>query len=74
MMLQFLVILQVIISVTLVTLVLLQSQGSGLGAAWGGGGETYHTRRGLEKIIFYATIVSAVLFTISSIALLIAQM
>ncbi len=73
MLMQVLIIVQIILSVFLISLVLLQSQGSGLGAAWGGGGETYHTRRGLEKVIFYLTIVCAVLFTISSISLLIFQ-
>lgn len=66
-----LLIAHIIISIILVASILLQAQGSGLGATWGGGGETYHTRRGLEKIIFYVTIICVVLFTASSIALLI---
>jgi preprotein translocase subunit SecG len=49
----------------------LQAQGSGLGAAWGGGGETYHTRRGIEKVVFAGSIVCLVLFTINSILLLV---
>lgn len=47
---------QTIIGVLLIGAILLQAQGSGLGTTWGGGGETYHTKRGLEKVIFYATI------------------
>jgi preprotein translocase subunit SecG len=66
-----LLILQIIVSVVLIALIMLQAQGSGLGATWGGGGETYHTRRGVEKVIFYATIVCTVVFTVTSIALLI---
>ncbi|MDQ5951155.1 MAG: preprotein translocase subunit SecG [Patescibacteria group bacterium] len=66
-----LLIFQIIVSVVLITCILLQAQGSGLGASWGGGGETYHTRRGLERVIFYVTIISVLLFTASSIALLI---
>lgn len=68
-----LLIFHIIVSVALIACVLLQSQGSGLGAAWGGGGETYHTRRGLEKVLFYATIALAAIFTITSAALLITR-
>lgn len=65
-----LMIIQAILSVCLVTSILLQAQGAGLGAAWGGGGETYHTRRGLEKVVFIASITIGILFTINSIVLL----
>jgi len=58
----FLKILQIIVSILIVVLVLLQAQGTGLGAAWGGGGETYHTKRGVEKVIFYLTIAAIVIF------------
>lgn len=60
---------QVIVSVVVITTILLQSQGSGLGATWGGGGETYHTRRGLEKILFYVTIAGVALFVITSVGI-----
>jgi protein translocase SecG subunit len=59
---------QIILGVLLITSILLQAQGSGLGATWGGGGETYHTRRGLEKVLFYFTIIGIGLFVVSSIA------
>ncbi len=62
-------ILQIVISVLLTGAILLQNQGTGLGATWGGGGETYHTKRGVEKVLFYATGVLLVLFLITSIAL-----
>lgn len=61
---------QVIVSVVVITTILLQSQGSGLGATWGGGGETYHTRRGLEKILFYVTIAGVALFVITSVGII----
>jgi len=64
-----LLIVQLILAVLLISCILLQSQGSGLGAAMGGGGETYHTKRGLEKVVFYLTIIGAVLFVINSIVL-----
>lgn len=67
----FLVIAQIILSVTLIACILLQAQGAGLGAAWGGGGETYHTRRGIEKVVFVGSIITGILFTINSIVLLV---
>ena len=63
-----LLIVQIIISIILIGAILLQSQGSGLGAAWSGGGESYHTRRGVEKVIFYLTIVMIIAFAIFSLA------
>lgn len=64
----------IIITSVLITIsILLQAQGTGLGANWSGGGETYHTKRGIEKVLFYATIGLVVLFAIASIAILIVQ-
>lgn len=57
-----LLILQIILSVVITGSILLQAQGSGLGSTWGGGGETYHTKRGLEKVLIYVTIGSIMLF------------
>jgi len=64
---QFWLTAQVITSVFLIAAILLQSQGSGLGATWGGGGETYHTRRGLEKVLFYLTIVGVAFFVVAAL-------
>ncbi|MDD4995864.1 MAG: preprotein translocase subunit SecG [Patescibacteria group bacterium] len=55
-------IIQIIISVLLIVSVLLQQRGSGLSSAFGGSGEGYHTKRGLEKIIFSATIILVITF------------
>jgi preprotein translocase subunit SecG len=55
-------IIQVVISVLLIVCILLQQRGSGLAGVFGGSGEGYHTKRGLEKTIFFATIVLAFLF------------
>lgn len=66
-----LLIIQIILSVFLVACILLQAQGSGLGAAWGGGGETYHTRRGIEKVVFIGSIIGLAVFVINSILLLV---
>ena len=53
---------QIVIAVMLVISILLQARGSGLGAAFGGEGNVYRTKRGVEKGLFYATIVLAILF------------
>ncbi len=59
----FVAILQIIVSVILVVLILLQERSAGLSGIFGGeGGGFYQTRRGLEKLIFVATIVLAVIF------------
>lgn len=66
-----LLIAQIIVSVLLTGAILLQAQGSGFGTSWGGGGETYHTKRGVERIVFILTIVGVVIFAGLSIANLI---
>lgn len=59
---------QVIVSIILIILILLQERSSGLSGVFGGGGGTpYQTRRGLEKFIFVATIVTGVVFIILAI-------
>lgn len=64
-----LIIAQIIVSIILIALVLLQERSSGLSGilGGGGGGAVYQTRRGLEKIIFWLTIVMAALFAILAI-------
>lgn len=49
-------------AVSLIIVILLQSRGAGLGGAFGGEGNVYRTKRGLEKVIFISTIIIAVLF------------
>ncbi|MBI2612177.1 preprotein translocase subunit SecG [Candidatus Gottesmanbacteria bacterium] len=58
----FIIILQAIISLSLIILILMQAKGVGLGKAWGGTGEFYKNRRGVEKVVFRATIGVAILF------------
>ena len=53
---------QIIISILLVAAILLQQRGTGLSATFGGEGNIYRTKRGIEKGIFGATIVLAVVF------------
>lgn len=53
-----------------ILLILLQQRGASLGAGFGSSGELYTTRRGLEKSLFIATIVFAVVFVLSILGLL----
>lgn len=65
-------VIQIVLSVLLTGVILLQAQGSGLGSTWGGGGESYHTKRGLEKTLFFLTIILTVLFfAVSVVSILI---
>ncbi len=68
-MLKIIKMIQLIIAVLLTGLVLIQSKGGGLSSLVGSG-TMYRSRRGLEKIIFIATIVLGVLFSINSLVLL----
>lgn len=58
-------------AVLLIVTILLQQRGSGLGSSLGGSSMEYSTKRGVEKGIFYASIVLAVLFVVVSIARLV---
>ncbi len=61
-------VVQLIISLLLIASILLQAKGTGLGTAWGGGGEFYHSKRGAEKVLFIITIVISALFLILTLA------
>ena len=64
-------ILEIIVAGILVILVLLQMQGSGLSSSFGGTGEFYRSKRSIEKMLMWATVVTTVLFGIISLLLLI---
>lgn len=51
----------------LVIIVLLQDRGGELGGAFGGSGSFYRSRRGIEKLLFRATIVLATIFVSTSL-------
>jgi protein translocase SecG subunit len=64
-------IVQIIVSMLLIVSILMQQQGVGLSSTFGGEGNAFRTKRGLEKGLFYATIVLATLFLGASLALII---
>lgn len=58
------------LSLLLITGIVLQQRGAGIGGAFGGDNfsSTFYKRRGAEKFLFNATIVIAVLFVLTAIA------
>jgi preprotein translocase subunit SecG len=69
---QFLQIALIITSVTLVLSVILQSKGAGLGGLTGSDtGSVFTARRGIERTLFWVTIILSVIFFALTIALLV---
>ena len=60
---------QIILSVLLIGAIVLQRTGASLGGAFGADNFSsgFHTRRGLEKTLFYATIVLGIPFALSAL-------
>lgn len=58
---------QIIISVLLVGAILMQERGTGLGSTFGGESQLYRSKRGVERVVFIATIVLSVLFALNAI-------
>jgi len=61
-------IVQIVIPILLIIAILLQQRGTGLGGAFGGSGEVYQTKRGVEKILFIATIILSIIFVLAAFA------
>ena len=62
-----------LLSVLLIASILLQQTGASLGGAFGGDNFSagYHTRRGSERVLFYASILFGVLLALSSLSALV---
>lgn len=61
----FLYLLQILISFILITLIVLQAKGTSLGRSFASG--NYHAKRGMEKTVFAATIISSLIFLVLSV-------
>ena len=61
--------LQIIISALLIVSILLQRTGATLGGAFGADNFSsgFHTRRGFERTLFYASLIFAILFALSAL-------
>ncbi len=64
---QWTLVAQIVTGIALITLILLQPQGTGLGKAWGGGNVAYHSKKGIEKAMFIMTVSLAILFVFLAI-------
>jgi len=53
---------QIVISILLIISILLQQRGAGGSGLFGGAGEAFQQRRGIEHFMFIATIALSVLF------------
>lgn len=63
-------IIEIITAIALIVLILLQMQGSGLSGSFGGTGEFYRSKRSIEKMLMWATVVVAIVFALISLLLL----
>lgn len=62
-----LLLINIALSVIIAVLILIQGKGAGLGSAWGGGGEMFQTRRGIEKLTLRFTVILIVIFFVVSL-------
>jgi preprotein translocase subunit SecG len=60
-------IIQLVTAVFLITVILLQNKGAGLGATFGGQDNVYRTKRGAEKSLFILTIILAIIFLVTAL-------
>lgn len=64
--------IQITVSLALITVILIQAKGGGLGGIFGGDSSIYKTRRGVEKTLHQATVgLSIVFFAVSILSVLI---
>ena len=69
----YLYLVQILISVTLIFVILLQTRGSGFSATFASDSSIYRSRRGVEKALFNFTIALAVVFVLVSIVSVLVQ-
>jgi preprotein translocase subunit SecG len=55
-------IIEIIVAILMVTIILLQNKGVGLSATFGGEGNIYRSKRGIEKGLFVITVILAIAF------------
>jgi preprotein translocase subunit SecG len=68
-------VVQIIVAIALISVIVLQGKGGGLGTMFGGseGGGITKTRRGLEKTMFQITVALSILFIGNALVLLLIQ-
>jgi preprotein translocase subunit SecG len=64
-------IVQIILAITLITVILLQVKSASLGSAFGGSDASIYTsRRGIDRVLFQFTIALSIVFLITSLIVL----
>jgi preprotein translocase subunit SecG len=64
-------VVQIILSITLITVILLQTKSASLGSAFGGSDASIYTsRRGIDRILFNFTIILSVVYLLVTIIIL----
>ncbi|MBI5733644.1 MAG: preprotein translocase subunit SecG [Candidatus Kerfeldbacteria bacterium] len=61
-MIKYVQIAQAAVSLLLIIAIILQNRGSGLGGIFGGEGNVYRTKRGVEKGLYISTIILVIIF------------
>ena len=59
-------IIQLISAIALIIAILMQNRGSGLGSAFGGEGNAYRSKRGIEKTLVKISIGLAIVFFVTA--------
>lgn len=62
-----LIAIQLVSAVIMIMSILLQQRGTGLGSAFGGTGNVYRTKRGIEQVLLWITIATAFIFLSTSL-------
>ena len=71
--LSYINIIQIIVSIALIIIIMIQAKSSGLGSVFGGDSSIHKTRRGVEKSMHQATIgICVVFFAISIVSVVLA--
>lgn len=65
-----LTVIQIISSLALILLIVMQAKGTGLSATFGGEGMFYRSKRGIEKLLFKATIAIAIILGVTSLLIM----
>ncbi len=65
-------IIQIIVAVLLILVIMFQVKGGGIGGIFGQAESVYRTKRGVEKWLFWATIILSVIFIILALTSLVA--
>ncbi|MCL4543042.1 MAG: preprotein translocase subunit SecG [Chloroflexi bacterium] len=63
----YLNVIEILVTILLITLILLQSRSAGLGSVFGQANTIARTRRGAERVIFQITIAVTVIFCVLSL-------